>query len=204
MALPWASSALAPPSLASGARVDIKLAPFGSGGAGASASRMVAALFARPSQQPALTSDGAGEWVGRPGVAYEIVVTLRESASPSRGQMRVVRASLGGHEINEQLLLPRGGGSARFVGWLESADGTKRLQFLCPPTPGETVCIQVAVFEATSLGGGGKGKGEGGAGRPPGATAGDAFAGPAVSSERFELGQPVAIGQVRLRSEPAA
>ena len=63
---------------------------------------------------------------------------------------------------------------------------------------------QVAVFEATSLGGGGKGKGEGGAGRPPGATAGDAFAGPAVSSERFELGQPVAIGQVRLRSEPAA
>jgi len=120
------------------------------------------------------------------------------------GQMRVVRASLGGHEINEQLLLPRGGGSARFVGWLESADGTKRLQFLCPPTPGETVCIQVAVFEATSLGGGGKGKGEGGAGRPPGATAGDAFAGPAVSSERFELGQPVAIGQVRLRSEPAA
>ena len=269
MALPWASSAPAPPSLASGARVDIKLAPFGSGGAGASASRMVAALFARPSQQPALTSDGAGEWVGRPGAAYEIVVTLRESASPSRGapsrepprailkhmtkrhfhssrcpltrtfrkttvtrrphktgQMRVVRASLGGHEINEQLLLPRGGGSARFVGWLESADGTKRLQFLCPPTPGETVCIQVppisaralpahlarafalcsqvAVFEATSLGGGGKGKGEGGAGRPPGATAGDAFAGPAVSSERFELGQPVAIGQVRLRSEPAA
>jgi len=85
MALPWASSAPAPPSLASGARVDIKLAPFGSGGAGASASRMVAALFARPSQQPALTSDGAGEWVGRPGAAYEIVVTLRESASPSRG-----------------------------------------------------------------------------------------------------------------------
>ena len=123
-----------------------------------------------------------------------IDINLREK-QPSRG-LRVVRASIDGKEINEQIIL-RGSSatSARFVGWLEDPTGAKRVQFTFPPS-GDMI-VQVGVFEATEL------SKEGGSGKvdqvPPTA-AGASFAGPLVGDGKFAVGEPVAAGIVRLRA----
>ena len=58
---------------------------------------------------------------------------------------------------------------------------------------------QIGVFEAAAL----DGKGAQTA-QAPSSARGEAFAGPAVSSRQYALGEAVAIGIARLRSEVAA
>jgi hypothetical protein len=75
-----------------------------------------------------------------PSTEYEIHV--RVAASGSSGGHRVVRASVDGAEVNEQLILAPGCTSGKFVGWLEGGDlsGSKRIHFTFPR--GETI-VQV-------------------------------------------------------------
>ena len=102
------------------------------------------------------TTTGAGCFAAPPGTPYLIDIALKQRIP--RGGLRIVRASIDGREINEQVVLRSGSGTARFCGWLEDASGAKRIQFAFPPS-GQTV-IQVGVFEATeaSKDGGGAGK----------------------------------------------
>jgi len=134
--------------------------------------------------------------VGAPSASYEIEVTVRERAGASG--LRVVRATIDGTEINEQLVLQAPGGTARFVGWLQDPTGAKRIRFTFPAEGGETSTVQVGVFAATEAGGKGK---EAGSAQPPPTAVGDSFAGPRVSSTSYQLGEPIAAGMALLLSE---
>ena len=112
-------------------------------------------------------------------------------------RLRVVRATIDGVEVNEQLLLRSSSSTARFVGWLEDATGAKRLKFTFPAEAGGASAITVGVFEATAAGGAGKAS----VSRPPAAARGASFSGPTVSSESYTLGAPVAAAMLRLRAE---
>ena len=183
MSLPWgSSSSSSAPSLPGGA-VEIRINRF-------AAARHLP-FFSAPSR---FEADATGAVLGRPGAAYQIEVHLKESRPNSSG-VRIVRASIDGREINEQLVLRGGSTSARFVGWLEDATGAKRIQFTFPPSGDAT--IQVGVFEATEVG---KKGGEGKVDQAPTSARGASFAGPLVGSAQFALGDPVAIGQARLRA----
>ena len=95
-------------------------------------------------------------------------------------------------------MLRKGGTSSRFVGWLEDPTGAKRVQFTFPQSGDSTV--QVGVFEATLVskaGGGGK------VDAVPPTAAGASFAGPLVGNDQYALGDPVAVGLVRLRAVAA-
>ena len=187
MALPWGAQNSSQGSLSSGS-VEVKIVPFEQ----ASSSRSLLSMF-RPTPRFS-TVDGVT--VGAPGAPYQITVAVREQ-NPAAGGRRVILASIDGREINEQLVLSAGDRHPlRFVGWLDSADGTKRIQF-CFPATGEAV-VQVGVFEATASGGSDK---KGGMMRAPDAALGAGFQGPAVSNQAYTLGQPVAIGSARLRAE---
>lgn len=136
---------------------------------------------------------------GSPGAAYEIEVTVRQGAASSEGT-RVVRASIDGTEINEQLVL-RSSGSAKFVGWLEDPTGRKRIHFTFPQR-GEAQ-ITVGVFLATEIGSG-KDKMSDVSQAPVTAT-GAGFSGPLVGGARYALGEPIAAASARLRADgPAA
>ena len=91
-------------------------------------------------RMPRFTTGTDGVVSGPPGAAYQIQVTLREQ-TPSRA-LRVVRASIAGVEINEQCIVGASRHPVTFLGWLESADGTKRLKFVFPEGSGEEL-IQV-------------------------------------------------------------
>ena len=177
-------------SSASGPQVAVRILPFDEG---SSSRSLFASFFGSTSRSFGV--DDAGVISGKPGSAYQIEVQMRDS-SAAQG-LRVVRASIAGVEINEQLVMRKGDrGPVRFIGWLDSPDGTKRLKF-CFPASGE-VEIQVGVFEATAVGGK---DGKSNFMRAPDAASGAGFSGPAVSMQSFTLGQPVAIGVARLRAD---
>ena len=178
--LPWgSSSSSSAPSLPGGA-VEVRINRF--------AARRLPFFSASR-----FDADSTGTVLGPPGAAFQIEVLLRESR-PSSG-VHIVRASIDGREINEQLVLQGGATSARFVGWLEDATGAKRIQFTFR---GDST-IQVGVFEAIEVGGGKTGGG-GKVDQAPTSARGASFAGPLVGSAKFALGDPVAIGQARLRA----
>lgn len=181
MALPWGSSSSSTAPSLPGGTVEIRINRF--------AARRLPFFSA-----PRFDADATGTVLGPPGSAYQIEVQLRESR-PSSG-LRIVRASIDGREINEQLVLRGGATSARFVGWLEDATGAKRIQFTFPASGDST--IQVGVFEATEVGG--KKGGEGKVDQAPTSARGASFAGPLVGNAQFALGDPVAIGQAQLRA----
>ena len=197
-ALPWGSSSSST-TLAGTARVDVKIIPFDTG----SSSSFMGSLLGRTPRNHFKTTDGTT--TAAAGVAYQIEIRLHERLA--NDAIRVVCASIAGHEINEQLIMR---GSAqyplKFVGWIDNSvaanDGTqtKRIKFTVPAS-GEAE-IRVGVFEATAApDGGGKGKGKDGGGRAaPSEAHGDGFIGPPVSNQRFVLGQPVAIGVARVRA----
>ena len=88
-----------------------------------------------------LPVDGSGCFTAPPGAPYLIDIALRHKIP--RGELRVVRVSIDGREINEQVVLRSGSGTARFCGWMEDPSGAKRIQFTFPPN-GQSV-IQVGV-----------------------------------------------------------
>ena len=116
MALPWASGSGAPSmGLAGNASVNVRILPFKS-------PSFFASLFREPS---ALAKDAEGFFVAKPGSAFVIEVTLNES--PTSAAQRVVRASIDGHEIQEQLVVvPHS--PVTFIGWLEDVTGSKRIK----------------------------------------------------------------------------
>ena len=190
--LPWGRADTGA-QLSPGTHAEVKIVPFDAG----SSSRTLLSMF-RP--LPRFSADEHGTTTGAPGSAYQIEITLREPRARA-GAMRVVRASIGGVEINEQLVIRAGNErqTVRFVGWLDSPDGTKRIHFTFP-TSGETE-IQVGIFDATPAA---PASSKADIFQAPQAAVGQGFQGPAVSSERFTLGQPVAIGRARLRSDAGA
>ena len=190
--LPWGRAANASPGQNGG--LSIRIVPFDEG----STSRSLLSLF-RSAPRFAIEPE-TGVVLGQPGSAYQLEVTLQGDAQRGDGGVRVVRASIDGVEINEQLVLRSNDRHPlRFLGWLDSADGTKRLQFTFP-TRGEAE-IHVGVFEASEPASADK-KGSGATMRAPDAATGRGFLGPAVTEERFVIGQPVAIGVARLRAAP--
>ena len=64
---------------------------------------------------------GAGCFIAPPGTPYLIDIALKQRVP--RSGLRVVRASIDGREINEQVVLRGGSASARFCGWLEDPTG---------------------------------------------------------------------------------
>ena len=64
---------------------------------------------------------GAGCFTAPPGTPYLIDIALKPRVP--RNGLRVVRASIDGREINEQVVLRSGSASARFCGWLEDPSG---------------------------------------------------------------------------------
>ena len=64
---------------------------------------------------------GAGCFTAPPGTPYLIDIALKQRVP--RSGLRVVRASIDGREINEQVVLRSGSASARFCGWLEDPTG---------------------------------------------------------------------------------
>ena len=64
---------------------------------------------------------GAGCFIAPPGTPYLIDIALKQRVP--RSGLRVVRASIDGREINEQVVLRSGSASARFCGWLEDPTG---------------------------------------------------------------------------------
>ena len=220
-ALPWGSgAALSGPT--GGTTVSIKVLPFDRGGS--SRGNFFASLLGRSETQ--LGTDSAGVWLAPPGSAFQVEVTVHESTPTTA--LRVIRGcvpdhqtsqtwqlctdidpmavarpcrSIGGQEINEQLIVGTSRSPVRFVGWLESPDGTKRCKFTFPAEAGAEVLVQVAVLEATAIGGDDKAS-MAASPRPPRSHAGDSFAGPKVSNARFTLGAPLALGMARLRAQP--
>ena len=67
---------------------------------------------------------GAGCFTAPPGTPYLIDIALKKGIP--RDGLRIVRASIDGREINEQVVLRSGSGTARFCGWLEDASGDRR------------------------------------------------------------------------------
>mmetsp|Transcript_19441 Transcript_19441/g.48937 ORF Transcript_19441/g.48937 Transcript_19441/m.48937 type:complete len:187 (+) Transcript_19441:50-610(+) len=183
MALPWGkqpSSAAVPGS----GELDVSIVHWGE------RSARNANLFS-PGKLP---KDGAGCFIAPPGTPYLIDIALKQRVP--RSGLRVVRASIDGREINEQVVLRGGSASARFCGWLEDPTGAKRVQFAFPPS-GQSV-VQVGVFEATEAS-----KQVGAAAKvhpPPPAAGGASFAGPQVGQGEYVLGEPVAASLVRLSS----
>lgn len=193
-ALPWGSgAALSGPT--GGTTVSIKVLPFDRGGS--SRGNFFASLLGRSETQ--LGTDSAGVWLAPPGSAFQVEVTVHESTPTTA--LRVIRGSIGGQEINEQLIFGTSRSPVRFVGWLESPDGTKRCKFTFPAEAEAEVLVQVAVLEATAIGGDDKAS-MAASPRPPRSHAGDSFAGPKVSNARFTLGAPLALGMARLRAQP--
>lgn len=191
-ALPWGRSSGAG-SLATG---DVDIALLASGGASSPADMLRRMLSFRSPQFDVV--DGCA--VAPPGAAYEIAIKLREHAPPRAGALRVVRCTIDGEEVNEQLVLRSSSATAaaRFVGWLQDETGAKRIHFTFPMNDRESL-IQVGVFEATEVGAAGKKRA---APSPPASATGASFEGPLVGSARYELGAPVAIGALRLRAAP--
>ena len=189
MALPWGSQSSSTAQL-EGGRAEITILPFEMG----STSRSVLSLF-RPAPRFSVVE---GTTVGAPGSPYQIEVAFHEPQRPA-GSLRIVRASINGVEINEQLVLRGRTARERFIGWLDSPDGTKRVHFTFPATAGETVTIQLGVFEAIASASGGK---KGGAMSAPPTAMGQGFHGPPVSTEQYSLGQPLAIAEAKLRAQP--
>ena len=183
MALPWGHAGTSSPRLPEG-ELEISISRW--------AARR--SFFSSPSRMPV---DSAGCFTAPPGAAYTIDVTLHQRF-PKNAQ-RIVRASIDGREINEQIVLFGGSsGKAHFVGWLEDATGAKRVQFTFPPSGESTVTV--GVFEATESGS----KSDRGAGKvhqAPQTASGASFAGPTVGDGAFVLGEPVAAGLVRLRAQ---
>ena len=182
--LPWGRPTAGSVTLPGGDSLEVRLLPCDT----------VRRLLSLRSQH--FSEDSEGAFLAPAGTSYEIEVKLRER-TPSRGAtLRVVRASIDGQEINEQLILtPPSTLSARFVGWLQDPTGAKRLRFTFP-TQGES-SVQVGVFAATEAGGA-SGKAAQAPAPPPSAT-GASFAGPTVGSRRYVLGEPVAVGLARLK-----
>lgn len=71
-----------------------------------------------------LCTTGAGCFTAPPGTPFLIDIALRQRIP--RDGLRIVRASIDGREINEQVVLRSGSGTARFCGWLEDASGDGR------------------------------------------------------------------------------
>jgi len=192
MALPWGRSG-GSGSLPTG---DVEISLLTCGGTPAdSLFRMLSARSMTP-QYP--TVDGCV--VGPPGAAYEIQISLHERV-PVIGAKRVVRATIDGTEVNEQLILRSSStSSAKFVGWLQDETGSKRIHFTFPTHDRESL-VQVGIFDATEHDSE-KGKGKQRAAPSPPVTAtGASFEGPLVGNSRFTLGAPVAIGALRLKAE---
>ena len=191
--LPWGRPADASPG--QNGALSIRIVPFDEG----SSSRSLLSSLFRSSPRFTLEAR-TGVVLGQPGSAYQLEVALGPSEAAQGGEgVRVVRASIDGVEINEQLVLRHGDRQpVRFLGWLDSADGTKRLQFTFP-VRGEAE-IRVGVFEASEAAS--SDKKSGATMRAPDAAVGRGFLGPAVTDERFLLGQPVAVGVARLRAAP--
>ena len=183
MALPWGDAGTSSPRLPEG-ELEISISRW--------AARR--SFFSSPSRMPV---DSAGCFTAPPGAAYTIDVTLHQRF-PKNAQ-RVVRASIDGREINEQIVLFGGSsGKAHFVGWLEDSTGAKRIQFTFPPSGESTVTV--GVFEATESGSK-SGRGAGKVHQAPQTASGASFAGPTVGDGTFVLGEPVAAGLVRLRAQ---
>lgn len=191
MSLPWGKSEAAGTPAGAGT-VDVRIVPFEE----PSSSRSFFSAFRTPRR---FATDASGVTTATPSAPYQIEVSIRDADRPrDGGALLVVRASIGGVEINEQLIVRAGDGrqTVKFIGWLDSPDGTKRIKFTFPAS-GETQ-IQVGVFEGTSAGSGKDKQRDGGFAAPPVAS-GQGFEGPPVSMESVRLGQPVAIGVARLR-----
>jgi len=193
MALPWGQHACSSSNAVATGDVEIALLPCGGGASASSmADRIGRMLFGRaPAPLPSL--DGA--IVAPAGLAYEIQVTLHERTS-AQGALRIVRATIDGEEVNEQLVLRDSSLSARFVGWLEDGTGAKRLHFTFPANDRESF-ITIGVFEATEVGAPGKQRATP---SPPTSATGASFQGPTVGSARYTLGRPIAMGSARLRA----
>ena len=126
MALPWGRSSSqggGASSLPNG-EVEVALLPCGGSSPAEALRRMFS--FRAPSFD---VVDGCA--VAPPGAEYEIEVRLSERTPPPNGALRIVRATIDGVEINEQLVLRGGHGSTRFVGWLQDDSGAKRIHFTC-------------------------------------------------------------------------
>ena len=190
MALPWGRGS--PGISLPGGEVDVFLHASG----GSSPMDSFRRFFSSSSASRFPLSDGC--CYAPPGASYEIEVVLRERA-PSRGACRVVRATIGGTEVNEQLVLLSGtNSSARFVGWLQDDTGAKRIRFTAPSSDREELIIQIAVFAATECS---SAKGKERATSAPASAIGESFAGPLVGTKRYTIGEPVAIGSARLRAD---
>jgi hypothetical protein len=189
LALPWARTSGAG-SLATG---DVTIALLACGNASSPTDMLRRMLSFRSPTYDIV--DGCV--VAPPGAAYEVEIKLREHA-PRAGALRVVRCTIDGTEVNEQLVL-RSSSTAivgKFIGWLQDETGMKRIHFTFPTNDRESL-IQVGVFEATQIGAAGKKRA---APSPPASATGASFEGPLVDSARYELGAPVAIGTVRFRA----
>ena len=188
MALPWGSNSSLPlEALAGGVRVDVvALAASGASDPISSFRR----LF-RASALPLVD----GSFSAPPGTGYEIEVKV--DAAPTNGSVYVVRGSIDGHEINEQIILRTGGRVAKFVGWLQDPTGAKRTRFTFPAR-GEAV-VTIGVFTATELNQSGKSAKQH-TPQPPANALGETFSGPLVGNSAFTIGQPVGAGMIRLRA----
>ena len=186
MALPWgsASSASIPTSRDT---VEVRCLPCD---LGSNLRRMFSP------RAPTFQVDAAGKFVAAPGTAYEIEVVHGGGGADS--QVYVVRGSIDGHEINEQLVLRGGSKKARFVGWLQDPTGAKRIRFTAPARSGETSLVQIAVFAATELQNPGKASV---LPQAPTTAMGATFSGPTVGNARFALGEPVGLGMAQLRAD---
>ena len=186
MALPWGSSSSSSAPSLPGGTVEVRINRF-------AAARRLPFFSASRSFE----ADATGTVLGPPGAAYQIEVNLRESRPNSSG-VRIVRASIDGREINEQLVLRGGSKKARFVGWLQDPTGAKRIRFTAPARSGETSLVQIAVFAATELQNPGKASV---LPQAPTTAMGATFSGPTVGNARFALGEPVGLGMAQLRAD---
>ena len=125
-----------------------------------------------------------------------IEVKLHQSVP--NGTLRVVRASIDGQEINEQLVLRPQASHARFVGWLQDGTGAKRIRFTFPTGAQNDSVVTVGVFSATETEAGSK---ETRVPLPPPSATGESFSGPQVGSARYAHGEVVAFGSAQLRVE---
>ena len=184
--LPWGSGSSSALAASLPASVEVRAVPFPS-----------SSLLSSFMPTRALPTSADGTVVAPPGAPYQIEVSLSENRrgkDPAR--LRIVRCTIDGAEVNEQLVL-RSSSTARFVGWLEDPTGAKRLKFTFPSEAGKVSAITIGVFDATANGAAGKAS----VSRPPAAARGASFSGPTVSSESFTLGEPVAAAMLRLRAE---
>jgi len=196
--LPWGNHLPGTSSSAAGLTTDVSVCvvPFVGG--------VLNSLFSWGAAAPRFTTDADGTVCAPPGAAYIIEVSIREVSGPSSatGPVRVVRASIDGIEVNEQLVMRPPRAKGKLVGWLEDATGAKRIKFTFPACAATTATIQVGVWSATPLASeqSGRGKGKDSATRPPASARGEVFSGPVVTDARYAVGDPVGVASVRLRA----